>query len=550
MTLLLSLMGSIALLLWGIRMVRTGIVRAFGTDLRRFISRHVTNRIVAVLSGAGITCLLQSSTATAVMTATFTSRGIMSAPVAMAILLGADVGTTLVAQVMSLNVEWLSPLLLTTGVVLHFASKSSSIKQIARAAIGLGVVLLSLKLLGQLMEPLRSSQVAIELISLLADETVIIILLAAIITWATHSSLAVVLALSPMVMNEVIPLSTAFYMVLGINIGGVVPSITATLSEGIIAKRITVSNLAFKILLAIIVIPFIDIIQPLLISSSDDYGRVLLNFHTLFNLIILSIFIFLLTPAASLARVIFPDPEKKVNPGDPVYLDFKVMDVPSLALSSAARESLRMAEYAETMIKDAIKSLNERDLALAAKVMSTDDYVDHLHEAIKLYVTKINRSNMNHSESRRVMEILNFSTNLEHIGDISENLAEKSQKKARKKLKFSEEGLVDINQLHDYVVESLNLAVGMFMSNDINAAKKIISGKNKIKIFEREAAEKHLRRLQEGCEESRETSALHLDILSDLKRISSHIVDMAYPVKDRWDNPEPGDEAELSEITE
>lgn len=522
-----------ALLLWGLRMVRTGVSRAFGTDLRHLISRGVANRFSALLVGIGVTGILQSSTATALMVASFASRGLVATAPALAVMLGADIGTTLVAQVLAFDVAWLSPIFIAVGLFAHNASEATRIRQIGRAAIGIGLMLLALYLIVSASEPLRGSALLQNVFGSLVGEQVIAVLIAALLTWLAHSSLAVVLLVMSLAAAGVVPLPFAFALVLGANLGGIVPPIMATLGQEPEARRVPLGNALFKIVGCLAVLPLIDALAPTIAYLGADPARQVVNFHTAFNLAVAAVFLFATEPVAALSKRLLPSQVKAEDPGRPKHLDRDNIQNPQVALACAARETLRMGDIVETMLRKSITVIRTDEPRLADEVIAMDDAVDRLHEQIKLYVAEASREPMDQEESLRASEILTFTTNLEHIGDIVENLMQMAAKKIKAKMRFSEDGLEEITAIHEKVVENLKLALGVFMSGDVKLARQLLAEKKKVIALERAGAESHMARLRQGRPESIETSALHMDFLRDLKRIHSHIVAVAYPVLDR-----------------
>lgn len=273
--------------------------------------------------------------------------------------------------------------------------------------------------------------------------------------------------------------------------------------------------------------------MPLLAGLEADPARVVVNFHTGFNLALGCAFILLTGPVARLCTRLLPDRPVELDPGRPRHLDRTTLDTPSLALACAAREALRMGDVIETMLRDSLDVLGRGDRHKLAWLSKLDDTVDKLHEAIKLFVTDVTREPLSPDESRRAAEVLAFTTNLEHIGDIvDKTLLELVQKKIRKRLRFSHEGWSEIEALHARVLDNLQMALGVFMSGDVGIARRLIDEKVSFREAERQAAENHLGRLRAGRPESIDSSALHLDILRDLKRIHSHICAAAYPILD------------------
>jgi phosphate:Na+ symporter len=530
---LIELLGAVALLLWGTRMVRTGVQRAYGAELRHLLRVSLSNRFAALLAGIGVTGILQSSTATALVVASFAGRGLVETAPALAVMLGADIGTTLVAQVLSLDVQWLAPIMVLIGVVVYLGGKASPYRELGRVALGLGLMLLALRLLLAASAPIREAEIVRQLFAALTDEALIAVLVAALLTWLAHSSLAVVLLIMSLASAGVLSLPVACTLVLGANLGGALPAVTATLADEPAARRITIGNLAFKLIGCLACLPLIDLIVPQLAQLNPNAARVVVNFHTGFNLALAGAFILLTGPMARALTRLLPDRPVELDPSRPRHLDRSTLDTPSLALAHAAREALRMGDLIETMLRDSFDVLRRGDAQKLRWVATMDDRVDKLHEAIKLFVTDVSREPLSGQESRRAAEILSFTTNLEHIGDIvDKSLLELADKKIRHQLRFSDEGRGEIQALHSRVLNNLQMALGVFMSRDVGIARKLIDEKVAVREAERQAAENHLARLRAGRRESIDSSALHLDVLRDLKRIHSHICAVAFPILD------------------
>lgn len=521
-----------ALLVWGLRMVRTGLTRAYGAELRRLLSLATANRVIAFGAGVLVTAILQSSTATALMTASFAGRRLIETAGALAIMLGADVGTTLVAQVLSFNVHWLSPLLLVVGVVAFMRSERTHLRDLGRVAVGLGLMLLALQLIVGNSEPLRASQVLAELLGALAGEPVLAVAVAALITALVHSSLAVVLLVLSMTASGLVSLDLGFVLVLGANLGGTLPPFLATMALGPHARRVGLGNMAFKVLAGAALLPLVADVSPYLALIEADPARQIANFHTGFNLALAAVFLFLLGPAARLVQRLIPDAAAAAeDESKPKYLDESAMESPAVALASAARETLRMGDTVERMLRGTLEVLDGNDRRLVGEIAKLDDVVDRLHEAIKLYLTALTRGPLSDEESTRSADILAFTTNLEHVGDIiDKSLIDIAAKKVRNKLTFSEEGFAEIRGIYQRVLTNLGLALGVFITGDLSSARKLLAEKTHLREMENAATESHLERLRRGMPETLETTSLHMDILRDLRRINAHLTSVAYPI--------------------
>jgi phosphate:Na+ symporter len=529
--LLFSFLGSVALLLWGVRMVRTGMTRAFGAQLRHALSAHVRTRLTAFFAGLGVTGLLQSSTATALLLASFVARGLIALPIALVMMLGANVGTTIVAQIFSFNVAWLWTALLGLGVFTFLATEADKVRAVARIAIGLGLMLLSLYHLAAAADPLRESQTFLSVLSGLAGDPIFGFLLATIITWLMHSSLTMVLLVMTLASAHALPLPLALALILGANVGGALAPLSGLLTAAPAAKRVAIGNLIQR---AAVAIPLLFAVRPcvaLLSMIETDPARLVVNFHTAFNLVATLILLPLTGLFSQLARRLLPDRPEAADPGQPRHLDPNVLDTPSEAVGCAMRETLYMGDRVAEMLRQALTVFEKSDPKLMKEVEKSDNAVDALHEAIKLYLVKTSMAEMSEEESRRYIEVLTFTTNLEHVGDIvDKNLMELAGKKIKNQYAFSPEGLEDIRRIHARVMDNARLALNVFATRDVTLARRLLAEKAAMRNAEQEAADAHFARLRQGRTDSIETSSIHLDVIRDLKRINGHLTSVAYPI--------------------
>jgi phosphate:Na+ symporter len=528
---LLHILGGAALLLWGLRMVRTGITRAFGTGLRRAIGSSLGNPLTALLAGLGVTLVLQSSTATALMVSSFAGKGLVAAGPALATMLGADVGTSLVAQILSFKVNWLWPLFVFAGVVGFMASSHTRAHDLGRVAIGVGLMLLALSAIVAASGPLRDSPAMAEVIHGLGGDMLLGVLAAAVLTLAAYSSLAVVLLVVSLASTGLVPVPFALALVVGANLGSGLLPVLATLRSDPAQRRVPLGNAVFRLVGAVVALPLLRYAPDLLQKLEADPARMVVNFHTAFNLGLCALFIGFTRPVARLVEKLLPDRPAEADPRRPRHLDESAIDMPTVALACAARETMRMADAVESMLKRTIEAFETEDRKLTVEIERQDDVVDALHEAIKLYLTRLSGEAMDDEQRRRCIESIAFTTNLEHIGDIiDKNLMELAAKKIRRQMRFSTEGMAEIRDMHARLIDNLRLAMGVFMSGDVRTARRLLQEKEQFRDMERAASENHFNRLRAGRVESMESSALHLDVIRDFKRINSHITSVAYPI--------------------
>jgi phosphate:Na+ symporter len=529
---LLDLMGGVALLLWGLHMVLSGVLRAFGHDLRRFLGKALSNRFTAFGAGLLLTALLQSSTATGLMTTSLAADGVVSLVPALAIMLGANVGTTLIVQVLSFDISAIAPALFVVGVVTFRAGGQSLTRAVGRVAIGLGLILLALHILLGTLAPAEEAPAARAVFAAITNDPVLCVVIAAALTWAAHSSVAVVLMIMSLAFSHFVTADAALALVLGANLGSAInPLIEAGTRGDPASRRVPVGNLINRLAGVAVALPFLHPLARELTALQPNAAKMTAEFHLLFNVALAAIFIGPLNAVAALLVRILPERKRPADPSMPHYLDDTALETPALALVNAARETLRMGGMIETMLRDVMTALMTNDRKLVNEVSRLDNVVDGLNEAIKLHITKLTRGSLDDSEGHRAMEIVSFTINLEHIGDIiDKNLCQLAAKKIKRNYQFSAEGAAELTAFHKRICESLQAAFGVFMRGDAEAARRLIREKAELRKAELAAADRHFDRLREGRPESLETTSLHLDILSDLKRIHSHICSAAYPV--------------------
>ncbi|CAN5418158.1 sodium-dependent inorganic phosphate transporter [soil metagenome] len=531
---LLNLLAAIALLVWGTHLVRTGILKVFGANLRHVLSRSVGNRFTAALSGIGVTALVQSSTATALITSSFVGQGLISLPTALAVMRGADIGTALIAVLFSIDLSWLSALLIFMGVVLFIPRQSTRVGRVGRILIGLGLMLLALRLVTASTEVLTQAPAVRALLASVGSDRLLEITLGAVLAVVSYSSLAVVLLIATLASSGGIPLEVALGLVLGANLGSGVLAVLTTLKSPVEARQVPVGTLMFKVLGVAVATPLVHLwlvhVRPLL----GDTATVVVMFHLMFNLVVGIAFIGLTDPIARLTRRLLPKPADKRTTDRPDHLDTTALTTPSLAISCAAREALLQADTVETMLRGMLTVIRKNDLKLAEELRKMDDTVDELYSNIKYYLTKISRAALSADESRRWTDIISFTINMEQIGDVIERIIlDIEEKKINKGRSFSEAGMAEICELHSRLLDNLRLGMSVFLNGTVRDAQKLLEEKTIFRDLERRYATSHLGRLSENSVQSIETSSLHIDLISDLKRINSHICSIAYPILDQ-----------------
>lgn len=528
---LLNLLAAIALLVWGTNIVRTGVIRIFGENLRKVLSSSLSNRFKSLAAGLAVTGLVQSSTATAVIISSFVGSGLVGMGAGLAVMLGAEIGTSLMTVVFSFDLSWLSPLLIFSGVVAFISNEKSTVGRIGTVAIGFGLITLGLQLIVAATAPMIASPAIRGLIVGLPNDIFLDIIVGALLTMACYSSLAFVLLTATLAASGIVPVTVALGLVLGANIGSGLLALLTSSGPPTVRLRLPLGSLLFKLAGSAIAIPLLPQIHIALQNNIPTVHAQVIAFHLGFNVIRAALFIGFTGPMARLVERLLPAPPSPVGSTRPRHLDPSALQTPSLAISCAAREALHQADVVETMMNGILPVLRDNDLVLAEQLRKMDDTVDQLYSAIKFYLTQISREALSEDEGRRWTDIVSFTINMEQIGDIIERVIQDIEdKKIRKNRRFSDAGMAEIVHLHERLTANLRLGMSVFLDGGVRDAKRLLEEKARFRDLEHEYAASHIARLQDNTAQSIETSSLHIDLISDLKRINSHICSIAYPI--------------------
>jgi phosphate:Na+ symporter len=433
--------------------------------------------------------------------------------------------------VLAFNVGAVAPVLVLAGLIAFNRGGKTRTRDLGRVAIGVGLILLALSLIVATIEPVEKAKALRDLFALISSDPVVDIAVAALLTWAAYSSVAVVLLVMALAAQHIVTPVAALALVLGANLGNIIPQYLAAGSNAS-ARRLALGNLIVRGLGCLVAIPLLPWLTHAMAAIEASPARQVADFHTLFNLALAAVFMGLLDPLARLCTRLIPSAQAADDPGKPRYINPAALETPGIALADAAREVLRMVDVVESMLRMFLDALRSDDRKLLAQLGATDDTLDRLHNAIKLHLTAVGRQDgLSEADAKRCADILAFTINLEHVGDIlDKSLRELAAKKIKQRLLFSEEGLQEIAAMHQSLIDDLHLATSVFMLGDIQSARSLLAEKDRMRDLEQAATENHLRRLREGRVQSIQTSSLHIDIARDLKRIAAHIASVAYPI--------------------
>jgi phosphate:Na+ symporter len=530
---LLDLAGAVALLLWGLHMVQGGVQRGFGPDLRRGLGRALGNRLQGFAAGLGVTAILQSSTATGLMVAGFAAGGLVDLVPALAVMLGANVGTTLTVELLSFNLAAAAPLLLVVGVLMFRKGDASRTRDLGRVAIGLGLMLLSLTQLHMIVTPYEDVPSLRILLGAVATQPIIALLFGALATWAAHSSVAIVLLVMSFATQGVIPLDTGLALVLGANIGSALsPALEAPRGGDQAGARVALGNLFNRLIGAAIFLPLIGWIGPQLLRFEPNLGRAVADFHLAFNVATALAFLPLLQPFARLLRYCLPARIEPQDPSRPLYLDPAAAETPAIALGNAAREALRMTDVLDEMLQGATHALAQSDRQKIVETRRMDDILDRLNSAIKAYLIGLDPEALSEEDDKRLAAILAFTTNLELAGDAIDRSAMGTLARQLKRgTLLAKGGRADVRTMLDRLSANLRLAATAFMTGDERAARMLVDEKAIFRDIEAKATAAHFRDLRKSQPAAVAANTLHLDLLRALKSVNDCLVaGAAYPI--------------------
>ena len=528
---LIALFGGMALLLYGMQLVGEGLQHAAGGRMRQTLASITSNRFKAAMVGAFITAVIQSSSATTIMLVGFASSGLMDLTQTIGVILGADIGTTVTVQLIAFQVFDYALLLVGVGFLLIFTSARKIFKYVGQAVLGFGLIFLAIKIMSDAMAPLRESEIVKAILASLGDQPLLGIIVAAIVSALVHSSAATIGLAITLSLQGLLPLSGAVPVIFGANIGTCATALASSIGAKAEAKRVAVAHIFFKVAGVLVFLPFVAPFTSVVQLTTDEVPRQIANAHTLFNVGITLLFLPFSTILARLISRLVPEDKEREGLFRPKYLDEQVLETPALALGQATREALRMADIVSEMFTKTISTFSGEEPELIEYIQEKDDQVDTLDREIKHYLTKLSQQSLTDEQSKREFGILAFVNNMENIGDIVDrNLMDLARKKLGKGVHFSEPGMKEIVLLHKKVLQNLEMAISAFASGDLTLAQQVLERKLEISQTERKFRQAHIQRLHDGYRESIDTSEIHLDVLTNLKRINSHVTAVAYPV--------------------
>lgn len=528
----IHLAGAVALLLWATRMVRTGIERAYGGVLKDKLRHAVGNRFSAAFAGFLFAVALQSATAVALIVASFSAAGYVLPAIGVATLLGADFGSAFVVRILRYDLSLLVPVLLLAGTIAFRASEARGWRQIGRILFGLGLLLLSLRLIGEASEPLRESRILPILFNYLASDWISAFALAALLAWAFHSSVAAVLLVASLADQHLLPDALIIPLVLGINFGAAIIAALLTKNAEPNARIVPLGNVVIRGLMTLLALAgqFVFSISPTVFSSHP--GDAVVIVHLALNGAVLVFGLpFAGMVAGQLSRLLARSDERAAN--DDRLSALNVMDLanPQQAISNATREVLAVCDKTEVMLNGIFDLFDHWDPKKTQRIETLDDQIDTIHRDIKFYLARISETALDQTSAAQCQNLLGATIKIEQAADIiSQNMLTRARKKRERNVAFSAEGWAELCAMHNEVVQNAHLAFNLLVTRDLEHARQLVARKEAIRNLVKTSEESHLQRLRQGNAASFESSSLHIDTMRDLKEINSLFVSIAYPL--------------------
>ncbi|GEO83329.1 MULTISPECIES: Na/Pi cotransporter family protein [Alphaproteobacteria] len=528
----INLAGAVALLLWATRMVRTGIERAYGNVLKDRLRLALGNRFSAAVAGFFFAIALQSATAVALIISSFVAGGYVSAGIGVATLLGADVGSAFVVRILRYDLSLLIPILLLMGTIAFRASEERNWRQAGRILFGLGLLLLSLRLIGEASDPLRSSEILPLVLNYLSRDWITAFLLAALLAWAFHSSVATILLFASLADRHLLPPALIIPLVLGANFGAAVIGAILTKNAEPGARIVPLGNVVIRGLATLIALALQFAVQldPLLLAGPP--GDAVVMVHLAINAAVL----FFGLPFSGLVARLLAGLFAKPSPDTAAPVRLSVLNPadlanPRQAISNATREVLTVCEKTEVMLNWIFDLYETWDPKKMERIAALDDEIDAIHRDIKFYLARISESALDEVSAAQCQNLLGTTIKIEQAADIiSQNMATRVRKKHDRNTAFSPEGWAELTTMHNEVARNARLAFNLLVNRDVEHARQLVARKEAVRNLVRTSEEQHMQRLRNGNVASLESSSLHIDTMRDLKEINSLFVSIGYPL--------------------
>ncbi|MCR1952151.1 MULTISPECIES: Na/Pi cotransporter family protein [unclassified Clostridium] len=528
---IIQLLGGLGLFIYGMKIMGDGLENAAGDGLKSILEKVTKNPIIAVIVGAIVTAVIQSSSATTVMVVGFVNAGLMNLAQAAGIIMGANIGTTITAQLVAFKLDQIAPLFVFVGAFMVMFAMGKKRKDIGNIILGFGILFVGMGQMSAAMKPLTASPIFNNILSTVGDKWYLGIIAGAVITAILQSSSATTGILVALATAGAINIYDALPIVFGCNIGTCITAMLASVGTNKTAHKAAILHLIFNLGGTLIFIPVLisgilgDVVSTI---SPEDVSRQIANAHTVFNIVNTAIMLPLTGILIKTVNRIIPGDDEEDKPG-PKYIDDRLLETPVIAAGQVAKETLRMAKKAKKGLALALEAFEKNDEKLIKKVYDNEVIINTLNEAITNYLVKLSKCDLSDKELSIVAATFHVINDIERIGDHAENIADLTSQKISKKLEYSNQALEQINNMYNKTNEALQVAIDSYAKKDVEKAKSIEDIESEVDRLQKKYRELHIKRLYDGtC--NAYAGAIFLDLLSNLERISDHSTNIAESV--------------------
>ena len=533
MDIAIGIMGGLGLFLYGMNLMGDGLQKSAGSKLKRIIELLTSNVIMGVLVGMVVTMVIQSSSATTVMVVGFVNAGIMSLTQAIGVIMGANIGTTITAQLVSLDVDFLAPVALGIGIVIYMFSNKPKHKNIAEILIGFGILFTGMDFMKEAVKPLAGYQGFTDMLLSFGHHPILGVLMGFAITAIVQSSSASMGMLIALASQGLIPITAALPILYGENIGTCVTSLISSIGASRNARRAAIMHLTFNVLGSMIFMFILSKPIVAIVTAIDptDAARQIANAHTLFNILNVIVLLPFNKLIVKLALKLVPETKGEQDDDDKVvkYIDDRMIETPSIALANIIKETLRMGEKSKESLNAAMDGIVDKSKEKIELSFKREKLINELQKSILNYLLKLSKASLNEDSRETVDALFNTVNDIERIGDHAENIAELAKDIVDLEISFSDVGIGELKDMYNKVVSTYTYALEAMRTSNVELACKVIKMEEQVDMMEKSCRANHMNRLNNSsC--SIESGVIYLDIISNLERVSDHAVNIAQQV--------------------
>jgi len=524
-----GILGGLGLFIYGIWEMSEGLHKASGERMRRVLHNLTGSPIKGVLVGTGITSLIQSSSATTVIVVGVVNAGLMSLTQALGVIFGANIGTTITAQLIAFKLTDYGLPIIGLGMFILFFARNKTYKYVGEFLLGFGILFLGLNILTNTVKPLGHYPWFNNLFIKFSKEPLLAILAGTVVTAVLQSSSVTTGMVLGLAMANLIDLKAAVPLVLGCNIGTCVTAMIASIGTSISARRAAIAHALFNIIGVAIFLPFLNGFQNLVMHTSHSLSRQIANAHTLFNVINTLIFLPFTGLYAKLLTNIVRGKEEEEIEYLPKYLERHLLNTPPIAIEAAVKEIIRVLGLTEKMIVLAMEGFLKNNPNVLDKITRGEEAVDSLREAITNYLVELMQKELSQEQSKKIPPLIHVINDVERIGDHAENLRDLAQQKIENRMPFSDTAIEELKRMREEIIKMINCATTALKTNNIDEAKLVLEQECQINTLRDRLKSNHVRRLEQGqCNVL--SGVVFLDAISNFEKIGDHLTNIAQAV--------------------